>query len=224
MKRSQINSSLVWAANLLASHNITLPRFAYWSMEEWKKNKGITDVISTVMQGWDITDFGSGDFEHVGAVLFTVRNGSLTESGMGTPYAEKYIMLEEGQQLPLHYHAVKTEDIINKGGGLLSLTFYNSKQDGTVDYESDVEVYSDGIKLTCKAGEELIITRGNSATITPGLYHLIAAKAEALIIGEVSSVNDDKTDNYFAEKSNRFARIEEDELPVFPLCNEYDKV
>ena len=45
-----------------------------------------------------------------------------------------------------------------------------------------------------------------------------------LIAGEVSSVNDDKTDNYFAEPVSRFADIEEDEAPLHPLCNEYDKL
>ena len=56
------------------------------------------------------------------------------------------------------------------------------------------------------------------------MYHIIAAKNGALIAGEVSSVNDDKTDNYFAEPVSRFADIEEDEAPLYPLCNEYDKL
>lgn len=223
MQRSQINNSLRWAVELLNKYKIMLPRFAYWNIDEWEANKAETAAIRTVMQGWDITDFGRENFEKIGAVLFTVRNGSLSNVGMGTPYAEKYIMLREGQCLPLHFHACKTEDIINRGG-LLSLVFYNSRADGSVDYESDVDVYSDGIKLTLKAGEELLVTCGNSATITPGLYHLISAKGDSLVIGEVSSVNDDMTDNYFAEKVSRFSAIEENELPLYPLCNEYDKI
>ena len=40
------------------------------------------------------------------------------------------------------------------------------------------------------------------------------------IIGEVSKVNDDHTDNYFLETVSRFADIEEDEPVLHPLCNE----
>jgi len=37
----------------------------------------------------------------------------------------------------------------------------------------------------------------------------------------VSSVNDDNTDNRFAEQSSRFSDIVEDEEPRWLLCNEY---
>lgn len=224
MKRSEINASLVWAKELLDNSCIRLPRFAYWNMDEWKANRDNIDTLRTVMQGWDITDFGSGDFENIGAVLFTVRNGCLTAPGVGSPYAEKYLLFKDGQRLPVHYHAVKTEDIINRGGGQLSMRFYNPLPDGSIDYESDVTVYSDGLPMVVHAGEEVIIERGNSVRITPRMYHIIAAKGGALIAGEVSSVNDDKTDNYFAEPVSRFADIEEDVAPLHPLCNEYDQL
>ena len=42
-----------------------------------------------------------------------------------------------------------------------------------------------------------------------------------MLIGEVSAVNDDKTDNCFAEKMGRFPKIEEDEPALHLLCNEY---
>ena len=103
MKRSEINAALRWAENLLNESCIRLPRFAYWDMETWKANKDNIDTLRTVMQGWDITDFGSGDFEKIGAVLFTVRNGSLTAPGVGAPYAEKYMLILDGQRLPVHY-------------------------------------------------------------------------------------------------------------------------
>ena len=160
------------------------------------------------------------------AVLFTVRNGSLTEPGVGSPYAEKYILLREGQRLPSHYHASKTEDIINRNGGVMSMYLYNKLPDGGVDYDSEVDVWSDGLKLTVKPGEELLVTRGNSVRLTPYMYHVFGAKAGEgdLVVGEVSAVNDDNTDNYFSEPVSRFADIEEDEPIYHPLCNEYDKL
>ncbi len=41
------------------------------------------------------------------------------------------------------------------------------------------------------------------------------------MIGEVSMVNDDHTDNFFYEPLGRFPTIEEDEAPYRLLCTEY---
>ena len=226
MKRSEINSYLRWAVDLLDKYQFKLPRFGYWTLDEWKENKNNIDTIKEVMAGWDITDFGSEKFHEIGAVLYTVRNGVLGKPGVGSPYAEKYLLFEDGQRLPIHYHVSKTEDIINRGGGVMEIQFFNSKPDGSVDYESDVTFSSDGIFRTVKAGEPVDITTGNSVRITPFMYHIFGAKKGCgpLITGEVSAVNDDNTDNYWAEPVSRFADIIEDEPILYPLCNEYDKV
>lgn len=225
MRRSQINSALIWVRELIKKHNISLPSYAYWTMNEWKENKGLTDTIRRVMLGWDITDYGLDDFEKVGGVLYTLRNGDSKDSSAGVPYAEKIIILKDGQKLPMHFHFYKTEDIINRAGGVIAVKLYNAMDDYGIDYNSPVEVYCDGIKKTVKPGETVYITPGNSITLTPFMYHSFwAAKGEGdLICGEVSSVNDDKTDNFFFEKLPRFGEIEEDAPPLLPLCNEYDK-
>lgn len=219
MKRSEINQNINKAIKMLDSVSFKLPRFAYWTIDEWKKND-ITTLQKTML-GWDITDFGMGDFSKIGAVLFTIRNGDV--DGNGTPYAEKTIFLSDGQRLPCHYHVSKTEDIINRGGGELWMELFNAAPDGSVDEKTDVEFYSDGIKLTAKAGERVFVTTGNSITLTPYTYHIFGAKGD-LLVGEVSSINDDKTDNYFSEDVKRFADIEEDEEAVAPLCNEYSQL
>ncbi len=223
MKRSEINQSIVDAKTLLSQIGFALPQFAYWSDDEWVDHADEIDTICKTMLGWDITDFGTGDFEHIGAVLFTLRNGEQKEGGKGTPYAEKIIYLKEGQRLPLHFHFTKTEDIINRGGGRMVIKLYNAKPNNAVDYETDVVVFMDGIAKKVHAGEELIIEKGNSITLTPRMYHLFGAVQGAgdLVAGEVSSVNDDNTDNYFAEQVSRFVAIHEDEKPIHPLCNEY---
>lgn len=226
MKRSEINKTIREAIALLDKHHFKLPRFAYWTMQEWEANKDNIDIIRDVMLGWDITDFGSGDFDKIGAVLFTIRNGKLGREDIGSPYAEKILIFKEGQRLPIHHHAMKTEDIINRGEGTMEMLFYKRNEDGTVDYESDVEYYSDGIKCVAKAGEPVYITTGNSVRLDPYVNHTFGAKKGdgALICGEVSKVNDDMTDNYFAEPTARFADIEEDEPILHPLCNEYEKL
>ncbi|MBN2796750.1 MAG: D-lyxose/D-mannose family sugar isomerase [Clostridia bacterium] len=226
MKRSEINKSLVWAKNLLEAHQIKLPPFGYWTLEDWRENRAKIDVIKEVMLGWDITDYGMHTFNELGAVLFTLRNGSLKDSSIGTPYAEKLIILKDGQRLPNHYHASKTEDIINRGGGVLAIKLYNSLPNGAVDEHSDVEIELDGIKYFYKAGETIEVHPGHSITLRPYMYHLFWAKKGAgdLICGEVSSINDDKTDNYNADVEQRFSVIEEDEPIIHPLCNEYEEV
>lgn len=226
MKRSKVNEEIREAKKLLAQYRIELPPFAHWSLEDWKKKNSETKAIREIMLGWDITDFGNNDYDRFGAVLFTLRNGSLTNPDIGTPYAEKLLVLKEGQRLPLHYHASKTEDIINRGGGMLAIKLYNALDDGSVDEVSPVQVDLDGITYTYQAGEEILIPNGHSITLRPFVYHIFWAKENhgPLICGEVSSVNDDLTDNYNAEPVSRFSQVEEDEPILHPLCNEYQTV
>jgi D-lyxose ketol-isomerase len=221
MKRSEINRALRYAEKMLDAISFRLPEFGSWGIEQWKARRKETGVIRQTMLGWDITDFGMNNFSEVGAVLFTLRNGIVGRTDMGSPYAEKLICLRKNQRLPLHYHAVKTEDIITRSG-LMWMELYNSGKNGLVDREDPVQVYCDGIQKTYAPGERFEIQPGGSATLYPGLYHLFGASMDT-VIGEVSSVNDDKTDNYFAETVSRFAEIEEDEEPLRLLCNEYEK-
>lgn len=222
MKRSEINMWLLWATELLNKVNFVLPSFSRWRPEEWKQQD--ISVIRETMLGWDITDFGSNDFKRIGSVLFTIRNGRLGQAGVGTPYAEKVILVPDGGRLPLHFHETKTEDIINRGGGTLWLQLYNAGADNCVDKTTPVTIMCDGMKRVFEAGEIIEIPRGNSITLTPRIYHVLGAKDGDLVAGEVSSVNDDTTDNYFAEPVSRFAKIEEDVPARYPLCNEYWKL
>jgi len=178
VKRSQINSAIQKAIKLLDENNVALPMFGHWTKNVWEKNTLDTTVICETMLGWDVTDFGSGDFEKVGAVLFTARNGDAHNNTIGTPYAEKYIILNDlkEQEIPFHFHKNKIEDIINRGGGLLMIELYNSFSDGSIDTESNILVNLDGVKKIFKAGSIIEITRGNSITLTPGLYHKFYAK------------------------------------------------
>jgi D-lyxose ketol-isomerase len=226
MKRSLINKEIEWAKNLLKKHNVFIPMFGHYTADDWKKCLSGSQSITQTMLGWDITDYGMDDYENLGGVLFTIRNGDQNNPDIGTPYAEKLILLHDGQSLPLHFHYTKTEDIINRSGGILALKLYNRNEDESVDYESDVEVYMDGVQHVVKAGEIVEVTNGNSITLTPGMYHLFWAKKGAgdLVVGEVSSVNDDNIDNHFDSVPQRFNEIEEDEPIIHPLCNEYDKL
>lgn len=226
MKRSEINAAIVKAKARLAEFNISLPFFGYMTPDEWKARKEEIGRIRERMLGWDVTDFGHGDFSRCGAVLFTVRNGDKNDKDYKAPYAEKYIILDDetDQEIPLHYHIDKTEDIICRAGGVLVVQMYAKAADGGLDTESPVQVWMDGVLRTFKAGENIYITPGNSITLEPFTYHrFFAEKGKGLlIVGEVSKVNDDDNDNVFLKPSERFTAIEEDEAPVHPLCKEYN--
>ena len=222
MKRSEINKHIIWAKNLLEANNIRLPDLAYMSPEAIQSADTALATIKSVMLGWDITDFGTGNFEQTGAVLYTVRNGSLENPSVGVPYCEKYILMKAGQYLPKHYHVLKTEDIIVRAGGILKVNLWNTDEKGAC-LDTDVHVYMDGFERTFKAGQDILVTKGNSISLTPGLAHVFGPLdgTDEIILGEVSKVNDDKTDNYFLEPTARFSKIEEDELPIHLLCSEY---
>ena len=223
MKRSEIQQAISWAKDFLEQYHFALPMFADWTPEEWKSRRKEAETIIRTMRGWDVTTFGSDDFSKMGAVLFTIRNG-LPDGSAGCPYAEKLILMKEGQVLPNHFHKQKTEDIINRGGGVLLIRVYNSLPDGSVDREGDVRILCDGIERFVPAGTEVEITRGNSMTMYPGLYHQFTPKPGCgdVIAGEVSSINDDHTDNFFEIDCLRFIPVEEDCPITVPLCNEYE--
>lgn len=223
MKRSRINAAIAWAKELLEKNNIHLPEYAYWSMDKWRENADKISAIRSLMLGWDVTDFGVDNFDETGGVLYTVRNGDLNNPEIGVPYCEKYIIMQHGQRLPKHYHVFKTEDIINRANGVLSVYLWNADKDGN-ELDSDVHVTMDGIERCFKAGEEILIYPGNSISLKPYMAHVfgpLRPDAGDLIVGEVSKVNDDNTDNYFLEDTRRFSTIEEDEAILHPLCNEY---
>ncbi|MBE6931536.1 MAG: D-lyxose/D-mannose family sugar isomerase [Ruminococcaceae bacterium] len=228
MKRSEINTAIAKAKERLDEYRITLPMFGYWTVEDWKANAGAIGRIRERMLGWDVTDFGSDDFHHCGATLFTVRNGDKHDADQRAPYAEKYIILEDEteQEIPFHYHMDKTEDIINRGGGVMIVELYYKAAGGGLDRETPVTVYMDGVAHTVRPGEKIVVTPGNSITLEPYMYHRFYAEAGKglLIVGEVSKVNDDTCDNVFLAESARFCPIEEDEPILHPLVNEYDAV
>ena len=225
MKRSEINEAIDKAIDRIEEYKIKLPMFAYWTPEQIDSNKEKMRRIADRMIGWDVTDFGTGEFEKIGAVLFTVRNGDKNDKENKAPYAEKYIILndKEEQQIPFHYHISKTEDIINRGGGVMVVELYNKGEDGGLDTANNIKVYMDAIEYTVKPGEKIEVMPGNSITIEPFVYHRFYAKKDngMLIAGEVSRVNDDTCDNVFLVSSERFCGIDEDVDKKYVLANEY---
>ena len=219
MKRSEVNAYIRYNMALMEKHRFMLPDWAFFNPEDWKAVAGSCLEIFENGIGWDITDFGWGDFEKIGLSLITLRNGNIATPG-GKVYCEKIMVVRDGQVTPEHYHVLKTEDIINRGGVLLCMKLWNATEDSKLD-STDVHVQVDGMSKVFKAGETIKLKPGQSVCYTPYLYHTFWAEGGDALVGEVSSVNDDKTDNYFLIPKGRFSNIEEDEPIEHYLCNEY---
>ena len=224
MKRSEINAALRELEQAAIQHGFTLPPFCNFTPEEWAEKGHEYDEIRDNMLGWDITDYGLGDFDKVGFSLITLRTGNLKMRDKYTKtYAEKLLYIREGQYSPMHFHWSKMEDIINRGGGNVLIRVYNSLPDEEIDKLTDVEVHVDGRAMTVPAGMQVRLTPGESITIYPYMYHDFEVEpgTGAVLLGEVSQCNDDNTDNRFNPPVGRFPTIEEDEAPYRLLCCEY---
>ena len=224
MKRSEINAALREMEQMVREYRFALPPFCGFTPEEWAEKGHDYDEIRDNMLGWDITDYGMGDFDQMGFSLITLRNGNLKmQDRYAKTYAEKLIYLKEGQYSPNHFHWNKMEDIINRCGGTLLIRVYNSLPDESIDKVSDVTVHLDGCAVTVPAGTQVRLEPGMSISIQPRLYHDFEVEPGTgpIVIGEVSQCNDDNTDNRFNPPVGRFPTIEEDEPPYRLLCNEY---
>ncbi len=222
MKRSEINAVIREMEELICSVGFALPPFCSWTPEEWSEKGHEYDEIRDNMLGWDITDYGLGDFNKVGMGLITLRNGNQHDPKYKKTYAEKLLFLRDNMISPMHFHWVKSEDVINRGGGTLLIQVYNDDGEGGLA-DTDVLVNSDGRSYYVTAGTEVRLEPGQSITLWPHQYHEfhVVPGSGSVLVGEVSQCNDDNTDNRFYEPVYRFPEIEEDEPPYRLLCNEY---
>jgi D-lyxose ketol-isomerase len=223
MKRSEINAIMAEADGFMRSFGFALPPFAYWSPQEMRARREEIEGIVSGRMGWDITDYGQGRFDEMGLFLFTLRNGRQADlkRGGGMCYAEKLLISRKDQLSPMHRHYLKAEDIINRGGATMAIELYGSAPDGSFDESAGGTVLCDGIVRRYGPGEVLLFQPGESITLMPGDWHAFWGEGGDVLIGEVSTVNDDETDNWFREPIGRFAEIEEDVAPDHLLVSDY---
>ncbi len=146
---------------------------------------------------WDVTDFGLGDVRRYGLVLINLAEEP--------EYCEKLMIAWRGMETPAHRHQIKKEDIVCRAGVLR------------------VRLLNDGARLDGVAigpGEHNL-EAGRRVTLTPGVVHAFWPVSEWCVIGEVSTANDDATDNLFEDpKVGRFPEIVEDEPPLVRLVSD----
>lgn len=232
LTRSVINKSVRDALKIAAHFNWSLPPFAHWSLEQWENSGAEADELRECMLGFDVTDFGSGDFENIGRVLFTVRNGKSSDPRFPKAYAEKLLIDPEIQRAPAHFHRKKREDIICRHGGNIMVQLTKATPEGKYSDES-FTIQVNGITRTLTPGTTVRLTPGESLTIPPYTIHQFWAEEGTgwemegkrySLTSEISSVSDDWNDNVFFEDWGvRFPNIIEDEPRQFYLCHEYPK-
>lgn len=220
MLRSEVNAAQQQAAAFLQDLRFRVPPWATWTPGDWAAQPGVRAYCHARQMGWDVTDFGSGDFARRGLLLLCTRNGRPGVPG-DVPYAEKLLLVGEGQETPLHTHHHKSEDIIHRGGGVLVMELALVTPGGEV-MDTPVPVTTDGRVRTLAPLEPLALHPGESITLHPGTYHRFYARPGGgpVLAGEVSAVNDDLRDNLFLEAVGRFPPVGEDAAPLYPLWSE----
>jgi len=224
VKRSRVNAIMDEAEAMMARAGFALPPFAHWSPATFRARTDAGQIVAARL-GWDITDYGQGDFDRLGLFLFTLRNGRLDElqAGGGMAYAEKLLISRRDQISPMHTHRLKVEDIINRSGARLAVRLYGSDPAGGFDGAAGGVVRCDGIARPYRPGDVLLLAPGESVTLRPGDWHAFWGEGGDVLIGEVSTVNDDLSDNIFRAPIGRFAEIEEDEAPLHLLVSDYPR-
>jgi D-lyxose ketol-isomerase len=153
---------------------------------------------------WDVTDFGLGDFSKSGLILINLAEQP--------EYCEKIMYVGRHQVVPRHFHKSKKEDIICRWGKL-AIELPSKKKTVTLQVNGEA--------CNIPTDKPLILNSGDRITLTSKVLHAFWAESEYAIVGEVSTANDDKCDNFFEDKRiGRFSHIEEDEPAVVKLVSD----
>lgn len=160
---------------------------------------------------WDVTDFGLSQWREHGLVLV-----NLCEQA---EYCEKLMYARKGMSTPAHYHKVKKEDIISRWG-ILQVRIWPGSPDEKMSESFDVMI--NGRWRRVGSGDRVALEAGERITLVPGVLHEFVPLSDECIIGEVSTANNDATDNFFLNPDiGRFPEVEEDVPPLVRLVSDH---
>lgn len=225
MKRSFVDSRIEAMLDLCSRHGVRLPPFSLWDEHAFRARGDAARRIAAAGLGWNVVEFSPGAFASDGLIVFTLRMGDWRdlETKRGRLYAEKALMSEDGQRTPHHYHIVKTEDIVNRGGArfVVELVKVDARGEPTRDR---FRVLKDVTELDLGPGNQVRLEPGESLTLEPYVAHAFWAEGGTALAGEVSLANDDRTDNYFIPALAAQGPIEEDAAARFVTVRDYERV
>jgi D-lyxose ketol-isomerase len=225
MKRSFIDARIDAMLAMCDRHGVTLPPFAAWAPADYRANAAAANFIAERGLGWNVAEFASGNFATEGLTLFTLRMGDWRdlETKRGRLYAEKAILCEDGQRAPHHYHVVKTEDIVNRGGARFVVELVKVDAAGAPTRER-FRALKDVHVLDLGPGDRVRLEPGESLTLDPHVAHAFWAEGGAALAGEVSLANDDSSDNYFLKPIAAPAPIDEDSVARHVTVRDYGRL
>jgi len=211
MRRSFIDRRIDAMCELCERHHVNLPPFALWDLAQYRARPASAKRIREAGLGWNVVEFRPGAFAVEGLSIFTLRMGDWRSlaTGRGRLYAEKVLMAEDCQRTPHHFHIVKTEDIVNRGGGRFIVELFKVNAAGE-RIDERFQAIKDVETLDLAPGARVSLEPGESLTLEPFIAHAFWAEGGVTLAGEVSLANDDATDNYFLPPLAPFPPIEED--------------
>jgi D-lyxose ketol-isomerase len=225
VKRSFVEARIEVMLGMCDRHGVRLPPFALWSDEHYRADPAAARRIAERGLGWNVVEFHPGAFAKEGLSVFTLRMGDWRnlQTGRGRLYAEKALLAEDGQRTPFHYHIVKTEDIVNRGGARFVVELCKVDRGGA-RIKDKFRVVKDVTTLELGPGDQVRLEPGESLTLEPFVAHAFWAEGGATLAGEVSLANDDGTDNYFLPALKPFAPIEEDKPRRFVTVRDHARL
>jgi len=205
MRRSFIDDRIEAMLALCDRHGFKLPSFAHWDEARYRREAASVRHIRDAGLGWNVVEFKPGAFRKRGLTLFTLRMGDWRSlaSGAGRLYAEKAMMAEDGQVTPHHFHIVKTEDILNRGGARFVVELFKVDAEGTRRDER-FKIQKDAETLDLAPGAQMqdwlyvgdaasgLLRLGElalAAGIPPGVLNVIAG--DGATSGKVTAVSDE---------------------------------
>ncbi|MDE2016931.1 MAG: D-lyxose/D-mannose family sugar isomerase [Hyphomicrobiales bacterium] len=222
MLRSHVDRHIEAMRAACARHGVALPGFADWTPAQFAAaGPGATRIRDGGL-GWNVAEFAPGEFERAGLVIFTTRMGDHAKlsSGRGRLYGEKALFARDRQTTPHHYHRVKTEDVINRGGGRFVVEIVGVDRAGEPTGEP-VRLFKDEREIEVAPRGRVVLDPGESLVLEPYVAHGFRAEGGDALAVEISLANDDANDNYFLPPLGPQAGIVEDAPARFVTVADY---
>ena len=225
MKRSFVDARIDAMLALCERHGVRLPAFAHWRDEDYRADPAAARRILEGGLGWNVVEFKPGCFAQTGLSVFTLRMGDWRQlsQGRGRLYAEKVLLAEDGQRTPHHYHIVKTEDIVNRGGARFVVELFKVDRAGS-PLKERFRALKDVKTLDLEPGAKVTLEPGESLTLDPFVAHAFWAEGGATLAGDVSLANDDRADNLFLPPLGPSAPIEEDTARKYVTVRDHERL
>ena len=211
MLRSEINALIRDAEGYFKAERFRLPPFAFWTPDDWAKPDGDISEIVDCGLGWDITDFGLGEYH-------TLRPPPLHDEKRPTREPEgghREDLLREGDH-PRPRPALPGPPPLDQGRGHHRAGgrhdgrrgAQRDAEDGSFKADTQVSLSLDGVRRKVRVlAPPSSSTPGESVTLEPGCYHLGDRRLRPSgwdIHGEVSVVNGDVNHNRCGQPVGRF--------------------